>query len=281
MLKLILIFSNFAFLLTKPHILNIEHGDEKLSKYLDSIKPYEWKTDDNQFKFNYYLEVNTKENVNKIDQTNLGISRDRFPEIKIYKTNDVYKFYSYKIDNSETCLLFNYDDRGKAERDPSINCDLTIPKKEFDIRENNDDKFKADKILSFRDFNIFLKNGKLYLAKYDNDKFFQYDDLSKFLNELEGKRFLDVISYVENAPRTIYLLCHNDEEIIVFTIVISFETGMKFNLLHEINKPDKELDYNSIAAFGHFHTALYMVYSNERIAWARYNAGEVEKRPNS
>jgi hypothetical protein len=135
-------------------------------------------------------------------------------------------------------------DQGNAVKDPSFNCNLTIPKKEFDIVENNDDKFKADKILGFRDFNIFLKNGKLYLAKYDKNIFYQFDDLSKFLNELESKQFLDVISYEENSSGKIFILCHNKGEIFVFTIVIKFPEGMKFNMLRIIDKAEKGFGFN-------------------------------------
>jgi hypothetical protein len=277
MLKLILIFSSFAFLISKPHILNIEQGEEKVSMYLDSVNPYEWKTDGNQFKYFFNLSVDANENVNPIDSS-IGISNDRFPEIKIYKISDDSQLYSYEINRSDNCLLFNYMDQGKAIKDPSINCNLTIPKKEFDISENNDDKFKADKILSFRDFNIFLKNGRLYLAKYDKNIFYQFDDLSKFLNELEGKQFLDVISYEENSSRKIFLLCHNEDEIFVFTIVINFPEGMKFNMLHKINKTEKSLKYNSITTFGHCDIVLYIVYSHTDIALAKIINNDVEKK---
>jgi hypothetical protein len=43
MLKLLLILLNLVYLNSQNHILNIEKGDSKVSKYLETIKPFEWK----------------------------------------------------------------------------------------------------------------------------------------------------------------------------------------------------------------------------------------------
>jgi hypothetical protein len=39
----------------------------------------------------------------------------------------------------------------------------------IDTKENTDDQFKIDKVLTFNDFNIILKAGKLYFTQHDGD----------------------------------------------------------------------------------------------------------------
>jgi hypothetical protein len=132
--------------------------------------------------------------------------------------------------------FFQYLDQ-TAQKNPNGNCILTIPDKEFEILENEDDQCRADKILQFFSFNIFLKAGKLYLTKHDGSVFTRYDELSTVLNELNGKVFIDIMADEKDGFfKAVYILYHTEEEIIVFTVKMNIETGTTFNIFYSINK---------------------------------------------
>jgi hypothetical protein len=245
MLKSILIFTKIALLLSQTHILNIEQGDHIASKYIDAIKPAVWENNGSFHKYTKSISATIKGSLELYKKEFTKLEEDRLPEISIFDTGDKSKQkYSYKVDKCDTCLLFNFIDQGKL--DQNVKCTLTYPGIVFDTKENTDDQFKIDKVLTFDDFNIILKTGKVYFTQHDGDKFTKYGDISTSLVKLAGKVFIDVMS--DEAGERTYILCHTEDEIFVFYIMKS-TTGFSTALLHEVNKVEKGLKYNSISAF--------------------------------
>jgi hypothetical protein len=78
----------------------------------------------------------------------------------------------------------------------------------------------------------------------------------------------------------VYVLCHTEEEIIVFTIKMNIETGTTFNIFYSINKAEKGLSYNSIVAFACYDEDLYIAYRHEAavgLVKIKHSDREVEK----
>jgi hypothetical protein len=263
MLKLILFFSKLLILLCDLHILNIEQGDDKVSKYIDPYHFKVWFSTPSPIDFTIG-EIETGEIVeNTFFSVLLKSGPDIIPKLYMFEsTTGGIEYFSYETKKCDNCLVFNYFDR-TAPMNPEANCTFKVHEKEFEIQENTNDQYRAEKILNFFWFNVFLKSGKLYLIKHNGRSFDQYDDISKFLKELDGKIFIDVISYEKVGKKENYILCHTEEEIFFFTMIRTFETGITFNMVYSINKIEKDLKYNSITAFAVYDEDVYIAYSHE------------------
>jgi hypothetical protein len=172
MLKIILLFSTFSILLCDLYVLNIEQGGDKASEYIDPMLFYEWSRPVGKIDFKE-SKINTNDMIDTLFSTALNNSQpDAVPFLYTYRYNGPIEPFSYEVKKSDSCLSFNYLDQS-AQKNPNANCVLTIPDKEFEILENEDDQYRADKIIQFFSFNIFLKAGKLYLTRHDGNVFTQ------------------------------------------------------------------------------------------------------------
>jgi hypothetical protein len=110
-----------------------------------------------------------------------------------------------------------------------------------------------------------LKKGSVFFAKHDGQSFVVFVDLSKQMDKLAGKSFIDIL-YFERSD-VIHILCHTKEEIYVFTMKI-VKNKYQFDILHTVNKAEKGLTYDSIVTFGSAENSLMIVYKETEIAYA-------------
>jgi hypothetical protein len=207
--------------------------------------------------------------------------------MSIYKTNDSSKkFFSYKIEPCKFCLPFNYFNQ-IGENNPAVNCTLNIPELGFSTSDMNDDKYRADKVLNFNGYNIFLKDGKMFFAVHDGAAFTKiYTDISEIAESLfmlKGKIFIDVLSLHRQVadPSTVYILCHNVYDLIVFSITRDDSTKRyTFASKYTYDKTAINLKYNQISSFWlrADQNELIIAYKHEEIAIAIITKDGTEKR---
>jgi hypothetical protein len=191
------------------------------------------------------------------------LKQDVLPNISITNTNNDKKKYSYDLKKSNTCLLFNFIDQ-KTVKDENVDCTLTYPGREFREFQVEDDRLSFDKVLEFGVYNIILKKGLIYFAKHDGETFVTFMELSKQLDILAGKNFIDILSFQRSDNP--YILCHTEFEIIVF--IINFKTTFEFDIIYTIYKTKENgLKYNSIVSFGANEKSLLIVYKEVEIAY--------------
>jgi hypothetical protein len=284
MLKILMFLINLAILNSQHHILNIEEGDNKASKYLDAIdiKRYHNKSVSISSPHMY---VKANEIHSDIFEPKLNsFNPDYLPNILVQKLNVMkHDPVSFNVNKCDTCLFFNYIDH-VTPADPSINCDLSFPGREYDIKSvNEDDKYRADKIFGFKDFNIVFKKGKLFFAQYEGDTFSTYTDVGSLIHELKDKTFIDALAYeyggIFFTYRIVYILCHTETEIFVFSIK---GENNGFTLEQNVDKVKMGLKYKSISSFFYDlynkRDILTIAYTNEKIALVIIEKGKVDKR---
>jgi hypothetical protein len=284
MLKILIILINLAILNSQHHILNIEQGDSKVSRFLDQIGIKKFY---NRSVSSYHprRDINIKEPQIDIFEPSLNnFNPDFFPYILVQNLRDYHQpdQLSYIVDDCETCLFFNYIDH-TTPSDPSVNCDLSFPGREYEIKSiHEDDKYRADKVMNFGDFNIILQKGKLFFAQYEDATFSTYKDIGRSIHELKDKMFIDAFAFeyggILRSVKIVYILCHTENEIFVFSIQ---GDNHKFTLEETINKPNMGLDYKSISGFYYDsgeRAPLTILYTKENFDLAIIVKGKVEKR---
>jgi hypothetical protein len=261
MLKTILFLSNLALLLSKYYILNIEQGDDKVSEFIDAMTPFKWETTGMVSSGTHNLPAEKDKDIALFDGSLKALDSDVLPNISISKTSDDKKKFSYDLKKCDTCLSFNYIDQA-ATKDSNVDCTLTFPGKEFKTLEKTD-QHDFEKVLNFGSFNIALKNGKIYFAKHDGEKFRNFVDLSEKLSEFSEKVFLDIMAF-ERSPNFIFILCHTDKEIFAFKI--NSDDKYEFNIVHTVNKKVTGLTY-PILSFGANSKSLIIVFKQAEFSF--------------
>jgi hypothetical protein len=282
MLKILIILINLAILNSQHHILNIEQGYSKPSRYLDQIETH-------RFHNRSVSSYHPSRDVIEEPQTDIfepalnNFNPDFFPNILLQKMKDYHQpdQLSYVVNNCDTCLFFNFIDH-KTPSDPSVNCELSFPGREYEIKSiHDDDKYRADKVINFGDFNIIFKKGKLFFTQYEEASFSTYTDIASLIHELKDKMFIDAFGFeyggIMHFPRIVYILCHTETEIFVFSIQ---GENQKSTLEKTINKSAMGLNYKSISGFYYDsgeRGSLTILYTNEKIDLALIEKGKVEK----
>jgi hypothetical protein len=213
------------------------------------------------------------------------LNPDFLPNIYVMNLkNMLRKLLSFDVKNCDTCLFFDYIEEGTKSFFESIKCDLTFPGREYETKSTREDeKYRADKILNFKDFNIILKKGKVYFTEHEEKVFTTYVDIGDKIPGLKGKTFIDVVAYENGGaydfdPRIVYIFCHTEGEIFVFSIK---GEGNTCTLEHNVSKSSMGLPYKSIRSFTYTnfgHKILTIAYANEEIAFAIITDDKVEKR---
>jgi hypothetical protein len=260
MLKTILFLSKLALLLSKYYILNIEQGDDKVSEFIDAMTPYKWETTGTVSSTTHGLLVANDTDISLFDGNLKALDSDILPNLSIYKTSDDKKKFSYDLKKCETCLSFKYIDQS-ATKDSNVDCTLTFPGKEFKMLEKAD-QHDFEKNLNFGSFNIVLKNGKIYFAKHDGEKFRNFVDLSEKMSEFSEKVFLDIMACERNI--FIFILCHTDKEIFVFNI--KSDDKFEFKIVHTVNKKGTGLTY-PILSFAANSKSLIIVFKQAEFSF--------------
>jgi hypothetical protein len=264
MFKTLIILSKLALLLSKYYILNIEQGGEEVSQYIEAMTPFKWGSSGTSSSGNFSFPIEHNLLVPLFKANFKSVNPDVLPNISITNTLDEKKKYSYDLKKCDKCLTFNFIDQS-AVKDENVDCSFTYPGKEFIPVDIKDDLYIFDKVLNFGIFNIVLNKGIVSFAKHDAHSFSAFADLSKQLDKLAGKSFIDILSFERSD--VIHILCHTKEEIYVFTIKI-VKNKYQFDILHLVNKAEKGLTYDSIVTFGSAENSLMIVYKETEIAYA-------------
>jgi hypothetical protein len=274
MLKQIVILIQLAILNSQNYIYNIEKGESKVSTYIEAMKPLKWPIVTEKIGPNDQT-IKTNETISTTFDKDLNTHNPNFiPFLRIYRTKNDTALLSYNFEGCRNCLSFNYLNSGGV-KDPLVDCELKIPDRDISILETNNDKYIADKILNFGDFNILYKNSRAIFTQHNGKEFTRYSQISDYIPELKTKICsLDILSYSRQFDiKVTYILCHGSDDILIFTIVKEDSGEYKFTLKFSIDKNAVGLkSYSKLCAFWVEGITILLIYRNEEIAIAKFQS---------